>query len=319
MQKPRGNRSIMQAGHFASLVLLFYQTMNIQTIKATLVRPQFFQSPLFAAQPGLRFYSFSILAFTLATVVFMLPGIFGFFHQISGGEWQKQKTIISNLFPSELKLSFTKDGMVTNVAEPYAITLPKEWRGDNTKIPKNILVINTTIPIDSAAFANADTYAILSKEQFGYHNPDKGETRFYDLKSQEWSKSETIDKEKFDTLVDKGSTILRTLLVIGTILLPFLLYALFWVSYLIYLILGAALVWLVTKLGGYKLSYSQAYRSSLYLLPLPLCYDFLSSSSLGLSVLHIPFFFSALLVLMTILNFPKVNKVTAADIEPSTV
>ena len=288
--------------------------MNLQTIKAVLVRSQFFQSPAFEIQSALRFYSFSILAFTLSTVVFMLPGIFGFFHQVSGGEWQKQKAIISNLFPAELKLSFTKDGVVTNVAEPYAIALPKEWRGDNTQIPKNMLVLNTGAPIDSSSFATADTFAILSKQQFGYHDPNKGETRFYDLKSQEWSRSETIDKQKFDDFVDKGSVILRVVLVVGMVLLPFLLYAAFWIGYLFYLLVGTVLVWVVTKLRGYTLSYTRAFRAAIYLLPVPLAYDFLFSGSHRLSVLYIPFFFSAVLVLMALLNFPKRNKATTENI-----
>jgi len=288
--------------------IIKYDCMNWQNIKNTLVRPEFFRNQSFGLKEGLRFYSFAILAFTVATVILMLPGFVRFVQTMTSGEWQNQQSIVKSIYPDELKVTLGKDGISTNVAEPYAIALPKEWRSGDEKIAKNLLVIDTTRPVELGSFEKEDTLIIIGKHQVGFRNPEKGEFRIQDLGSFESRESFILTATKFQHFVDKAFTITRYVIVFFMLVFPFMLYAMHWIGYLFYALFGALIVWLAATICDYKLSYGRAYLSTLYLLPIPLVYDLLTSFMGGQPGARYPFLFSLILFIVALINFPKMAK-----------
>lgn len=273
-------------------------------IKHIAYRPEFFKSRSFGAKGGLRCYSLLLLFFLAAKIIIALPDEIRFFQKITSPDWQKEQTAITDLYPAELKLS-VKEGVVsTNVSEPYPIAIPKEWQSSESDAPKNFLVIDTTKPIETDDFAAQGTFLILGKNGFGYHDPKKGEFRIYDFRDKDWKGNMEIDREQYTSFITAAAKAIQRLFVIGFFSLPFLLYAFLWVIYLLYLVFGAVIVWIGARLQGHQISYGQAYAAGLYLIAVPFLYEFLWSYGQGVTF-NIPFAFTIILFIMTLLNFPK--------------
>ncbi|MBP9728322.1 MAG: DUF1189 family protein [Candidatus Moranbacteria bacterium] len=275
-----------------------------QKIQHRVYRPEFFGAHVFEAKKGLRFYSLLLLFFIALKVFLALPGTVHFYQTILSDAWGKQEAIVTALFPDELVLS-VKDGKVaTNVSEPYVIAVPPEWRTPDDTAPVNLLVINTQKSIERSDSATADTLMILGESSFGFHDPKKGEFRIYDLDGKDWKEDIRLDKEEFALFIARASAIVRWLLIVGCIALPFIVYGVLWVSYLLYLVFGALIVLAGAKWRGHQISYGDAYVAGMYLFPIPFLYEFLSSYGRGLAG-NIPFAFSVILFVMTLINFQK--------------
>ena len=105
--------------------------------------------------------------------------------------------------------------------------------------------------------------------------------------------------------VSRVSSVLQKVFLFGIFLLPVFFYVAYWIGYLVYLIFGAAIVWLVAKQRGYALSYRDAYKAGIYLLPVPLVYDFFVMVLSDFPHVRVPFLFTAFLVAMALRNFPR--------------
>lgn len=274
----------------------------------TAYRPDFFASRSYSVKSGLKFYSLLLLFFIGLKVLFALPGTVQFYQTVLSDAWGKQQSIIASIFPDELKLSINNGIVSTNVSEPYAIPVPEQWSDARYGLPKNLLVIDTTKPIDTSDFSEADTLIILGESSLGFHNEERGEFRIFSLRDTSDDGSFSIDQQQYTTIVTKVSAGLRSVLIIGGILLPFVLYALLWPAYLVYLIFGAIIVWLGAKWRGHQITYREAYIAGMFLMPIPFLYEFLSSYGHGLAG-NIPFAFTLILFVMTLVNFRKIISV----------
>lgn len=274
------------------------------TLKNIVFRPDFFASATFTLKDGLKFYSLLLLLFIGLRILLALPNTVHLYQAVLSEQWQEQKNIIDDLYPDELKLTLKEGIVTTNVAQPYPLSLPEPWRSPKNNTPDNLLVINTDKPIETGDFESQNTIFILGRDGFGYHDPNKGEFRIYDFVAQGWKGNMELDKTTYSGFVTKTSTILQKLILVGCFVLPFILYSALWILYLIYLFFGALIVWGGAKLHGHTINYGQAYTAGLFLLPIPFLYEFLSSYGHGIAG-NIPFAFSLILLLMTLINFKK--------------
>ncbi len=280
--------------------------MNIlQSIRDLVERPGFFTSLEFTRGRTIRFYSLLILIFTVAAVVVSLPGAVRFVSTITSQAWQEETEVVIGLYPEELEVR-VENGMVsTNAEEPLAIAFPESWRAEEySGMPENLLVIDTTKRIALEDFATQQTSFILGKNEIGAWDQQKGKFNIYALERTGEKKPLIVTKESYTRFVSDASRILQKILLVGVFLLPIFLYAVYWVSSLLYLIFGAGIVWLITKQRGYTLSYPNAYRAGIYLLPVPLAYDVVVILFSDFPQVRIPFLFTVLLVIMTLRNFP---------------
>lgn len=284
--------------------------MNIlQSIQRIIQRPKFFTSLEFVQGRTIRFYSLLILIFTLVSVAISLPGAFRFVEIITSQDWQNQTSIIIELYPDELEIRFTEGIISTNAEEPFAIAFPESWRTheEGARMPENILVIDTMKSIALEDFATKKTMLILGKSTLGFWDEEESSVSIYDLESKAESESFVLTKTEYAQFIAQASSVFQKVLLIGILFLPVFLYIAYWVSYLVYLLFGACIVWIAAKIRGYKLSYKNAYKAGLYLLPIPLVYDFFVVLLSDFPHVRVPFLFTAFLFAMTLRNFPKEN------------
>lgn len=279
-----------------------------EKIQHLVYRPTFFAERNFKLKSGLRFYALLILIFVGLHVLFAMPGTVRFFQGAFSDVWEEQVRIVKSVYPEALHVTVTKGAVSTNQVEPYALPLPLEWRSTEANMPENLLVINTTKPIETSDFAKYDTAVIVSEYGFGFRNLEKGEFRIYDTREHGWNETFSIDKAKYDAFVAKAAHVLRTVLIVMVIMLPFFLYGVFFVGILVYLFFGALVVWLAAKIRNWPLRYGEAYIAAIYLLPIPLLYN-ISFDILPGNYHGLPFAFSFILFLMALINFPKVTPV----------
>lgn len=281
--------------------------MNIwEHLKNLVYRPEFFAQQNFLFRPALRFYAVLILAFVGLQILATLPGTIRFFQTVFSEQWQEQKAIVQNIFPEELVITVTNGAVSTNTSEPIVFPIPQEWRNSRADMPENLVVIDTTKPIETSDFTKQDTALIISEYGFGYHDFEKGEFRIYDTRDKDWRGSFTGDKAGYDGLITKLFQYLRVVIIVGTLVMPFLLYGMFFIGILVYLVFGALLVWAAAKVRNFPLSYGQAYVAALYLLPVPLLYD-VFLTAMPHDYHGVPFAFSFILFIVALINFPKIT------------
>lgn len=276
-------------------------------IKALFYRPEFFKAQTFDGGVALRFYTLSVLVFAVAMVALMAPGAWRFVQSFKTGEWQKQETVLKNLYPTDVEVTFKNGEISTNASEPVVIPFPREWRVREISIPKNLLIIDTAMPITLADFEAKDTLAILGKSEAGFRNPERGEVRIFNLRENNPQGSFVLTERLYMSFIERASEIAQAVIVAGMFVLPSFMFVAFWIAYLVYALLGALVVWLAASLRGHQLTYARAYFSTLYLLPAP----FLASILLSASGTRPPLLFTLALFLMALVNFPKSEKLPA--------
>lgn len=288
----------------------------IERIKDIFYRPNFFRAQTFTFGQSLHFYSLTVLCFVVMTVLTMLPSAVTVIQSIRSGEWQVQKSIVAGLYPENLTLTVNRDTVTTNQAGPVVIPLPKAWRAMaecdmrrcvREELPANLLVIDTKQPINQSDFETLDTVAILGAQEVGFHNPDRGETRIFNLNEAGFKETFTLTAPMFHEWVDRGFKALQIGLFVVAFFIPGVLYIGLWLGYLIYSLFWAIIVMLAAYIQGHTLPYGRAYLATLYLLPVPFVFSFLMS----LSHYHIPFLTTILLFVMALVNFPKAPKLPA--------
>ena len=279
----------------------------LQSIQRLIERPKFFTSLDFTRGRTFRFYSFLILIFTVASVVISIPEAFRFASAVASKEWHDQTAVVTRLYPDDLEIRMVNGTISTNAEEPLAIPFPESWRTqqERSAMPENLLVIDTTKSIALEDFAEKKTSFILGKNTLGAWDQQKGKADIYDLGGKSGEGSLLLTKEKYAMFVSRVSSVLQKVFLFGIFLLPVFFYVAYWIGYLIYLIFGAAIVWLVAKQRGYALSYKNAYKAGIYLLPVPLVYDFFVMVLSDFPNVRVPFLFTAFLVAMALRNFPR--------------
>lgn len=278
-----------------------------QSIQNIIQRPQFFTSLEFTKGRALRFYSLLILLFTLASVAISLPDAIRFAQTITSQEWRNQTDIITELYPDELEVNVVNGDISTNAEEPLSIPFPVSWRTkEYSGMPENLLVIDTAKSITLEDFAAKKTAFILSKNTLGAWDQKEGRVSIYDLGNMKGEATAfLLTKAKYTQFISQASSVIQKALLVGMCLLPIFFYISYWIGYLMYLLFGAVIVWLVAKMRGYQLSYKHAYKAGIYLLPIPLVYDFFVMLLSDFPHARVPLLFTAFLVALTLKNFPK--------------
>ena len=124
-----------------------------------------------------------------------------------------------------------------------------------------------------------------------------------------------MNKETVTKFVDIGLKVGKVGITVLLIFLPFILFAFFWVGYLVYLLFGALVIWFMAKLRKVDLTYGQSYKLGLYLLTLPILYGILTTGPL--SMFHIPFGFTLILAALAYANFGPGKAVVVVSSAPA--
>lgn len=213
---------------------------------------------------SLKYFLFLLCLIALiATIIFSfstLPKINKVIREISSG--------VLNYYPEKLEIT-VKNGIVsTNVSEPYFIKAPAEFKNgskrSNNKTIKNeidnLLVIDTQPPLNLDAFKNYKTFVLISRDSIAYRNSN--EAMKIQFLNQEFNG--VITKTKVSSALNG---IIPYLKVIPFILVPLvfvgsILGSIF--KYLIYLIFGALVIWIMAKAMKRNLGFGKAYQVGIH-------------------------------------------------------
>lgn len=249
--------------------------------------------------------SYFLLLILLLTVLKSASPIYNY---LSSGQKQVSNFLNQaiNFYPEELKIKIKNGKVSTNVQEPYFIPLTLNLDRKTSSV--NLAVIDTKTPFSTAQFNKYQTIAIawITSDSVVTRD-DKGQIRIYDLAQVS---DLTINKQLVDTLLTKITPwfkLITPLVVTGILFGFFLLNAL----RLIYLLILAILVLLLTKIIKKPLSWRNSYKVGLYAMTL----GFFVEIALGWFRLSgFPFMFTLitlLVVLVNFLNIPESPQTTA--------
>lgn len=284
----------------------------LEKIKAIFYRPDWFRRQEFTTGQALRFYSLSILLLVIGFSLFLIPVAWGVNQFFGSAEWAKQKAIIQALYPDDLVLTLRDGKLLTNQSEPVIIPFPEEWREnecqlDNCKkkdLPFNLLVIDSEAELSRKAIKTRDALILANETEIGFSNKRGGETRIFDLSEVQINKTIEIKSTTFRYWVDRGASIVQTAILFLIVVLPLLMFIGLWLGYIVYAFLGALVVWLAAHIRKHRLTYTQAYRSTLYLLPASFVVSFLMT----VFGFRVPFLFTLVLFGMALANFHRQPK-----------
>jgi hypothetical protein len=277
------------------------------TMWDSIYNPAFYQATKYAGASS-AFKNFLLLVFVVSLATTASLG-FSFWQWVSSTDDLRtfRETALST-YPDELVLEY-RDGHVTsNVEEPYFIALPKKFQEgaaatSGERAPANLIVIDTTHTVSPDDFRRYDTAVILGSDAFWINDTRKGKIEIQTFDN--WSKAPfTIDKKKVTGYADRLAVVLKPVIIAFFVILPFLLFGIFSVGYLLYLIFGACVIWIVAKLRKTDLTYGQSYRLGLSLLTLPILYGLLSTF---VPALGVPFLFTLILAIVTYLNLAPIG------------
>lgn len=268
--------------------------------------------------PGLRYLVGWVLILSLVGTACLALSFRDFLHGMSLAKLRQR---IINVYPAELVLTLEDGRIASNVDEPYAIALPAEFSAchdedcPQERLPKSLVVIDTTKPIESADFKRHDTLIILGAREVGFANPKDNKIEIHRLDS--FSKENfSLNRVIFTEIVQKAFHVLKWLLIVGLFLVPIVLFAAFLLGILFYLLAGALIVLLMAKLRKLQLTYGQAYKLGFYLLTPTLAYNVITSSIWPVG--HLPFIGSLILAVSSyaLLRTP-VKAVPAVAVQPA--
>ncbi|OGI19225.1 MAG: hypothetical protein A3J06_04230 [Candidatus Moranbacteria bacterium RIFCSPLOWO2_02_FULL_48_19] len=237
---------------------------------------------------------------------------------IAFGVWHSQvkemgdiRAKVLAVYPDELVLTFQNGQMASNVEEPYSIPMPAEF---DVKTPKNLVVINTRGSITLNDFERYDTLAILGGDAVWTHDPQKDKIEIQ--KFDQFSKASfVLNEQKLTEWVDLAFKVGRIVVIILLIFMPAFIFVFLWVGYLVYLLFGAFVIWLMAKLRKVDCTYGQSYKLGLYLLTLPILYSVLTTGPL--SMFHIPFGFTLILAVLAYANLGPIKTVKTTSVSPA--
>lgn len=289
----------------------------LERIKRIVYRPDFFRESAFTAHQGMTFYSLAVLVLTIGIVATMLPGALRTIGSMRSGEWDAQRGIVTSLYPDGLVVT-VKDGVIaTNQPNPVMVPVPREWqtqskctkshqkcRPDAKEWPTNLIAIDTDRPVSTDSFDRYQSVIVIGKNDIGFQNPERGETRIFNLRDSGFRETFAIDEDLVASWVNRGFAFARGAVIALLAVAPAFIYLGLWIGYLAYSLLGALVVMLAAHVNGHTLRYGRAYLSTLYLLPVPFAFSFLMS----LGNYHVPFVTTLILFVMALVNFPKAPK-----------
>lgn len=268
-----------------------------KTILNSIYSPQFYSEILQAnLHKALGYFFLLILLLTIVQTATVIKPIF----------YDTSKNIklvvneVVNQYPKELEIKVNKGQVTTNVTEPYFIPFPEGSNGF-----KDLIVIDTKTPYSAAQFNAYQSVVWVTKDSIFYKDHNSLQTKSLDVSQLG---NFTLNKETLDSLVSQYSPYLNF---IGPILLIFAILGFFmlYTLRLVYLLLLALLIWLLSIIFKWNLNYSSSYKVGLY----GMTFAFLLEILVGVTQIYthfsgFPFMFTLITLATVTVNMLHANK-----------
>lgn len=201
-------------------------------------------------------------------------------------------------YPDELEITVKNGTALTNVEEPYFITLPNSAGSDI----KNLIVIDTKTPYSVSGFNKYQALVWLTRDSVFLKDQNSFQVRSIILSQLG---DFQLNKQTLSSLVDQLSPWLKfigPLLFIFAILGFFMLYS----FRLVYLLLLALVIWLLSTIFKWSLNYSSSYKVGLYALTLAFLVEILTG------IIKLPtfsFMFTIVTIIVVLVNMFQAKRV----------
>jgi len=229
-----------------------------ETFKRSIYDPAFYQNVGDKTLSSVFWYymKFSLVLSVAMTVVlgaFLVPQGVIFLED-------RAPEVVKNYFPTELTISIKKGEVSVNVPEPYIVS------GKDATLAMlkeqgllNMLIVDTKNDFDKKKFEDYKTFALLTKNEIVTQS-SKGQITIKELRGFPDS---NISQEWLLSLIEKMNDNLWYIVILGLIL-TFLAILLGYFAYLLLLLFFALIPLLIAYLKKTPISYSTAYKMSLY-------------------------------------------------------
>ncbi|MEK7460019.1 MAG: DUF1189 family protein [Patescibacteria group bacterium] len=229
-----------------------------ETFTKTIYDPAFYRSVAEAPlKEALVFYvKVALFLATVMTIIFTIVLV------PQGIRFVKERApiLVKQYYPEQLVVRIDKGEASVNVSEPYIVLNKAEAPQAMSEKPvKNLIVIDTRSDFETKKFNEYDTFALLTKHEFATRD-DNGKITIQNLSG---FPSVVIDQAKLLSWGEKIMNSLTVVVPLGITLTLFLLFMGF-IIYIIPLLLFALIPYFVAKLKKMSLTYSGAYKMSLY-------------------------------------------------------
>lgn len=281
----------------------------IEHIQKSIYSPEYYRELLTrpASYSWKYYWSFTMLLavfMTIASTIPLVPLVNNTLNDLS-------KNIIA-YYPDELEVHIEKGVVSTNVSEPYYLAMP------------TILRENIATATELQYLGVIDTHTQVTVEQFKAYKAGFWISKEYLIAADgnggiRISKfgpqmTHTINESSVQSLMDSLQPFFKFVAPI-LVLVIFVAMLMSFVLNLLYLLFGAFLVWLMSKLMKQNFTYGTAYRLCLHATTLPLIVG-LAFSLLPISGGSIPFFSTILLLIVVYMNFYKNPTANVAPVPP---
>lgn len=208
-----------------------------------------------------------------------------------------------NYYPDDLEITI-KDGIAsTNLQDPYVFRMPNSLSGKNYE---NLLVLDTENQFSLENFYGQNTLCLLSQDKLACYDED-GSLKITPLKGIDFVFSEQI-LLSFISKIKPYFSLIYLLLIISIFLGFFLSLS----SRLVYMLIFALVILAVARIKKADLNYKKSYQAGLHLMTLPIIVTSILGgvSALTKTDISIPFLFSAIFLIMAVINIGlKNNKI----------
>lgn len=229
-----------------------------ETFKKSIYNPSFYKSISEEPFSGI-FHYYAKVTLILS---FVMTLVFGIFLAPIGITFIKERApdLIKTYYPSGLVVHIEKGEASANVPMPYIVPV-KQITGNTPPLDsvQNMFVIDTNNNFEKKIFESYKTYGLLTKTEFVTQN-SKGDITIQDLRG---APTTTISQEVLLGWVEKIHNSIGVIVSFGLVA-TFVLFIIGYIAYLVPLLIFALIPFFISWLKKTPLSYSSAYKMSLY-------------------------------------------------------
>lgn len=274
------------------------------TFKNSIFSPQFYAAiPNTPLKNALTYFLIFSAVMAVIQVIFLIPSFFNFQKDVP-----KLINTAVNYYPKELEITIKNGQVSTTAKEPYFVPVPSQLKGSEDELDmeakKNIIVIDTKTPYSVKKFNEYETAAWLTKDSLFYM--EDSQIKGYDLSTM---KDYKINQNQIRSITNSLNPYIKF---IAPLLAAFALLGIYFVYLLrlVFALMYAVMIFLVAKILNRNISYSSAYKTTLYAMTLGLLLEvFIFITQPYLKLHTFPFMLSLITIGVVIFNYMQTDKV----------
>jgi|GEM_PF-2788053 hypothetical protein len=212
---------------------------------------------------SLKYLAFLFFVISLLNVLLFIPNLISL-RAKTPDFTKKIKSAAMNFYPDSLTFNIKNGVFSTNVKQPYAIPLPKEF-ASGAKTEKNFIVIDTEAGPDDTKKYQTDI--LVTKYMVAYRNDNGYKMQFFDDFKQDISVDKDIYLKTVRSLspyLDQGQKIVTGLIILFILTAPLLAAFFSLAAKMFYLLFVSLVPSLIGRIFNKNINYKKAYQLGMH-------------------------------------------------------